>query len=147
MGEVRPIPTLGGVIRDMRGAGRALRVSWHREDGLVVLSLWVGPRCTGPVRVAAADVPRLIEALRIGLRSGPFTPPRSDETPGLDVVSGEPESDVATGNAEPSGTTGDPGTDAATDDDAGTDSPGPDAAAQRREPGSVTEGGQDGAAG
>src|SRR6185369_16795689 len=69
MGEVRPIPTLGGVVRDVRGAERALRVSWHREDELVVLSLWNGPRCTGTVRVAAADVPALIEALQIGLRS------------------------------------------------------------------------------
>src|SRR6185437_13606804 len=50
MGEVRPIPTLGGVVRDVRGAERALRVSWHREDELVVLSLWNGPRCTGTVR-------------------------------------------------------------------------------------------------
>jgi hypothetical protein len=69
MGEVRPIPTLGGVVRDVRGTERALRVSWHREDELVVLSLWNGPRCTGTVRVAAADVPTLIEALQIGLRS------------------------------------------------------------------------------
>ena len=68
MGEVRPIPTLGGVVRDVRGAGRALRVSWHDEDGLVVLSLWDGPRCTGTVRIAAADVPALIEALQLGLR-------------------------------------------------------------------------------
>jgi hypothetical protein len=68
MGAVRPIPTLGGVVRDVRGGGRALRVSWHREDGLVVLSLWDGPRCTGTVRVAAADVPALMEALQLGLR-------------------------------------------------------------------------------
>ena len=53
----------GGVVRDVRGAGRALRVSWHREDGLVVLSLWDGSRCTGTVRVATTDVPTLIESL------------------------------------------------------------------------------------
>ena len=93
MGEVRPIPTLGGVVRDVRGAERALRVSWHHEDELVVLSLWNGPRCTGTVRVAAADVPALIEALQIGLRSQPDRPdqpqadqrqadqPRADQTP------------------------------------------------------------------
>jgi hypothetical protein len=68
MGEVRPIPTLGGVVRDVRGRGRALRVSWHREDGLVVLSLWDGPRCTGTVRVAAGEVPVLVEALQAGLQ-------------------------------------------------------------------------------
>ena len=49
-------------------------MSWHREDELVVLSLWNGPRCTGTVRVAAADVPALIEALQIGLRSQPDQP-------------------------------------------------------------------------
>ena len=74
MGEVRPIPTLGGVVRDVRGAGRALRVSWHHEDGLVVLSLWDGPRCTGTVRVAAADVPALVEALQLGLAADPDLP-------------------------------------------------------------------------
>jgi hypothetical protein len=36
-----------------------------------VLSLWDGPRCTGTVRVAAADVPALIEALQIGSRAQP----------------------------------------------------------------------------
>lgn len=66
MGEVRPIPTLGGVFRDVRGQGRSLRVSWHAEDGLVVLSLWDGFRCTGTVRVASADVPALLEALAAG---------------------------------------------------------------------------------
>jgi hypothetical protein len=71
MGEVRPIPRLGGVVRDTRGAGRALRVSWHGEDGLVVLSLWDGPRCTGTMRIAAADVPALVEALQLGLMPAP----------------------------------------------------------------------------
>lgn len=87
MGEVRPIPTLGGVLHDVRGAGRTLRVSWHGEDGLAVLSLWDGARCTGTVRLAADDVPALIEALQIGLRSplaDPATPP-------------EPLDDAATG--------------------------------------------------
>ena len=75
MGAVLPIPRLGGVVRDARGGGRALRVSWHGEDGLVVLSLWDGPRCTGTVRVAAADVPALVEALQIGLTPQPAPDP------------------------------------------------------------------------
>jgi hypothetical protein len=75
MGAVRPIPRLGGVLRDARGAGRALRVSWHPEDDLVVLSLWDGPRCTGTVRLAAADVPALVEALQIGLAPEPPSAP------------------------------------------------------------------------
>ena len=74
MGAVRPIPRLGGVLRDVRGHGRALRVSWHPEDDLVVLSLWDGPRCTGTVRLATADVPTLVEALQIGLSPEPLGP-------------------------------------------------------------------------
>jgi hypothetical protein len=96
MGEVRPIPTLGGVVRDVRGAERALRVSWHREDELVVLSLWNGPRCTGTVRVAAADVPALIEALQIGLRSQPDQPDQPDQPP-----AGEAPTDAAPTDAAP----------------------------------------------
>ena len=94
MGEVRPIPTLGGVVRDIRGAGRALRVSWHHEAGLVVLSLWDGPRCTGTVRIAAADVPALVEALQVGVQSQADQPP-ADETAGPDVPTGDPEDGVA----------------------------------------------------
>ncbi len=114
MGEVRPIPRLGGAVRDVRGAGRALRVSWHGEDGLVVLSLWDGPRCTGTVRVAAADVPTLVEALQVGLRPpllqaapepiAPVQPPPyevpPDLPPGLDILTGpgsHPKDDEATG--------------------------------------------------
>jgi hypothetical protein len=85
MGEVVPMPRLGGVVRDVRGAGRVLRVSWHGEaDGLVVLSLWDGGSCTGTVRVATADVPTLVEALQIGLRPSPGPPPAA----GLDILEG-----------------------------------------------------------
>ena len=92
MGEVVPIPRLGGVVQDARGGGRALRVSWHGDDGLVVLSLWDGPRCTGTVRVAASDVPTVVEALQIGLR--PPLPEavepvaRSRRPAGLDILEG-----------------------------------------------------------
>ena len=74
MGAVRPIPQLGGVLQDTRGHGRTLRVSWHPEDDLVVLSLWDGPRCSGTVRLATADVPTLVEALQIGLSPEPLGP-------------------------------------------------------------------------
>jgi hypothetical protein len=99
MGEVRPIPTLGGVVRDVRGAARALRVSWHRADELVVLSLWNGPRCTGTVRVAAADVPALIEALQIGLRSRPDQPDQPDQR--AQLPGGEAPTDEAAADEAP----------------------------------------------
>ena len=34
----------GRVFLDARGGDRALRVSWHHEAGVVVLSLWRGER-------------------------------------------------------------------------------------------------------
>ena len=52
---------------DARGDARSLRVKWHREQGLVVLSLWRGPECTGSFRLRIEEVPVLIEALRSGL--------------------------------------------------------------------------------
>jgi hypothetical protein len=64
---VRPLPSVGEVFLDARGGGRALRVSWHTEVGLVVLSLWSGGACTGSFRLPAEDVPVLIDALREGL--------------------------------------------------------------------------------
>jgi hypothetical protein len=71
VGEVRPLPTLGGVFLDARRAGRALRVSWHADVGLVIISLWDGPRCTATVQVPAADVPELIHSLALGLPARP----------------------------------------------------------------------------
>jgi hypothetical protein len=71
VGEVRPVPQLGGVFTDARRAGRALRVSWHAEAGVVVLSLWAGPRCTGTAQVPAAAVPELIHSLALGLAPAP----------------------------------------------------------------------------
>jgi hypothetical protein len=52
---------------DSRGGTRSLRVRWHHDDGLVVLSLWRGPECTGTFRLAIDEVPMLIQALRTGL--------------------------------------------------------------------------------
>lgn len=145
MGEVRPIPTLGGVVRDVRGRGRALRVSWHAEDGLVVLSLWDGGRCTGTVRVAAADVPALVEALQLGLRPpvlgpppepigpppepiAPLPPDEPGLVPGLDLVTDPADPDPGDVAGEPDVITG-PGNREAPP---GSPSPGPG----YREPGS-----------
>ncbi|RJK94816.1 hypothetical protein [Vallicoccus soli] len=64
---LRPAPRRGTVLLDQRGGDRALRVSWHDEDDLVVLSVWRGERCTATFRLAAADVPALVDALVAGL--------------------------------------------------------------------------------
>ena len=52
---------------DARGGDRALRVSWHHESGLLVLSLWRDNVCAGSFRLAVDEVPHLIEMLRAGL--------------------------------------------------------------------------------
>jgi hypothetical protein len=67
MSTVTAAPMGAEFFLDARGDARSLRVRWHRADGLVVLSLWRGPECTGTFRLAIDEVPTLIEALRAGL--------------------------------------------------------------------------------
>ena len=69
MADLVPFPRTG-VVPDARGGGRALRVSWHHDQGLVVLSVWRGPTCVASTRVAAQDVPDLVEVLVSGLGHG-----------------------------------------------------------------------------
>ncbi len=67
MNPVTPLPSAGEVFLDARGDGRALRVSWHGEADLVVLSLWQDGTCTGTFRLPVEDVPDLVDVLRAGL--------------------------------------------------------------------------------
>jgi hypothetical protein len=64
---VRPLPELGSIYLDARSDERALRVSWHTDDGLVVLSLWRENVCAASFRLSIDEVPALIELLRAGL--------------------------------------------------------------------------------
>jgi hypothetical protein len=83
VGEVRPLPTVGGVFLDARRAWRALRVSSHADARVVVISMWDGPRCIATIQVPAADVPELIHSLALGLGQAPpstSTAPRLAET-------------------------------------------------------------------
>jgi hypothetical protein len=50
---------------DERGAG--LRVTWHPERDLVVLSVWHDERCVGSFRMPVQDVPRLSGLLAAAL--------------------------------------------------------------------------------
>lgn len=63
MGEQPALPTSGGVFIDDRGMARALRVTWHPEVQLMVLSLWQGEHCTATFRLPAADIPAFVQAL------------------------------------------------------------------------------------
>jgi hypothetical protein len=53
----RALSTRRDVFLDERGAG--LRVSWHPERDLVVLSVWQDDSCVGTFRMTVQDVPRL----------------------------------------------------------------------------------------
>jgi hypothetical protein len=50
---------------DERGTG--LRVTWHPERDLVVLSVWQGDSCVGTFRMSVQDVPRLSGLLAAAL--------------------------------------------------------------------------------
>jgi hypothetical protein len=67
MTTARPLPATGEIFLDARGGNRALRVSWHQEAELVVLSLWRDNVCAGSFRLAIDEVPRLIDLLRASL--------------------------------------------------------------------------------
>ena len=67
---MRPANTLsstGTIFLDPRGGGRAMRVTWHPEADVVVLSLWRDNVCAGSFRLAVEEVPTLIDTLRAGL--------------------------------------------------------------------------------
>jgi hypothetical protein len=67
MRSATPLPTSGEAFLDARGDGRAMRVTWHPEADVVVLSLWRGRTCAGSFRLAVEDVPALVELLRASL--------------------------------------------------------------------------------
>ena len=64
------LPRRRDIVLDERGEGRALRVTWHHDSGIAVVSVWREDRCVGTVRVAAADVPGLVTVLTEGLAAG-----------------------------------------------------------------------------
>ena len=58
-----PLPAQGTVFFDPRDEGRFLRVSFHDDLGVFVLSLWRDDTCLGTFRLAADEAPRLIHAM------------------------------------------------------------------------------------
>lgn len=55
------------VFVDDRGAGRAMRVTWHAEHRIAVLSAWNGSQCVATFRLPAGDVPAFAHTLTTGL--------------------------------------------------------------------------------
>ena len=70
MGSVSPIPHQGAVFFDPRDEGRFLRVSYHDDAGIFVLSWWRDSTCLGTFQLDPAEAPRLIHAIAAGL-AGP----------------------------------------------------------------------------
>jgi hypothetical protein len=67
MQPASPLPRTGEIFLDARSGRRAMRVTWHHESGLVVLSLWRDNVCAGSFRLSVDEVPDLIALLRSGL--------------------------------------------------------------------------------
>ena len=53
----------GAWFADDRGIERRLKVSWHPERRMLVLSLWHEDTCTATFRLPVADVARLVSTL------------------------------------------------------------------------------------
>lgn len=64
---VVPLPPRGAWLADARQDGRALRVSWHHEQGCAVLSTWRDGVCTGTARLSPHEVAELVGVLSSGL--------------------------------------------------------------------------------
>ena len=69
----------GEVFLDARGHGRALRLTWHHDKDLVVLSLWRNDVCVGSFRLGLADVNDFVDALVEGMRDAPGVHPSRPE--------------------------------------------------------------------
>ena len=63
MEPVSPLPTQGAVFFDPRDEGRFLRLSFHDDLGVFVLSLWREDTCLGTFRLAVDEAPRLIHSM------------------------------------------------------------------------------------
>jgi hypothetical protein len=63
MEPVSPLPTQGAVFFDPRDEGRFLRLSFHDDLAVFVLSLWRDDTCLGTFRLAVDEAPRLIHSM------------------------------------------------------------------------------------
>jgi hypothetical protein len=71
MSGVTPLPRTGEVFFDARGDERALRLSWHPDSGVMVLSIWNRGTCTATFRLPAEEVAGFIEAMSMSLPQVP----------------------------------------------------------------------------
>jgi hypothetical protein len=79
MERVSPLPANGTVFFDPRDPNRSLRVSYHAEQAVFVLSQWRGSECLATFRLAADQVQQLVFALTQSL-AGHTAVARLDDT-------------------------------------------------------------------
>jgi hypothetical protein len=72
------VPPDAELFLDARGDARALRVRWHQDEDVVVLSMWRGGQCVSTFRLAVDEVPDLIASLRAGLARAYTEAPRPE---------------------------------------------------------------------
>ena len=89
------LPRSGEVFFDARGEDRTLRLSWHPDVDLMVLSLWDGGTCTTTFRLPAAELPGFIATLSHGLPKAAPPDPGPVTTP--DLLHGRDEEFPLTG--------------------------------------------------
>lgn len=64
MAEVLPLPRLGDVFGDVRDGDRGMRISYHQDREVLVISLWAGGTCRATFQLAKDDAGRLSTLLK-----------------------------------------------------------------------------------
>jgi len=92
------MPTVGDVFLDVRGDDRTMRVSYHQDREVVVVSLWAGVACRGSFRLAANEAGRLV-ALLSDIASSAAATGAPDDTgthAGADTLAAAPQRSAPT---------------------------------------------------
>ena len=63
MGEAEALPSGVAWFTDPRTCARRMKVAWHPEAGVVVLSLWTADQCTASFRLPIDRAPELMHLL------------------------------------------------------------------------------------
>jgi hypothetical protein len=81
MAEALPLASSSQWFTDPRTPDRRMKVAWHPEAGVVVVSLWTSDHCTATFRLPIESAPDLMHLLvdavadeRVAPRPGPATP-------------------------------------------------------------------------
>lgn len=61
--RISPLPRRGSTVVGRDQEGRRLRIAAHPASGRVVLSIWQDDVCRATIRLAAEDVPGVVEQL------------------------------------------------------------------------------------